>query len=223
MQGIAERLRVRIPIEHYIIPQSLSFYYFFITFLLLFLTVKADTEPLWCIKSSFYVLLNIMQKSMEDLAARIRRDLNEYQAQVQARLEKLFAEGLVSQTQLKEIVIDAKITGQSVVDALSSQGNYSEEVTEIYIYSLFDRYKNAVEKKIYDINQRKVSSVNEENLKFINNKKFSKISGNFLVGLFKWEKSPILKVLRSLLKWEKSPILKILKRIISIFNNKLTQ
>ncbi|MFB2974423.1 hypothetical protein ACE1CD_36315 [Aerosakkonema sp. BLCC-F183] len=160
---------------------------------------------------------------MEDLAARIRRDLNEYQAQVQARLEKLFAEGLVSQTQLKEIVIDAKITGQSVVDALSSQGNYSEEVTEIYIYSLFDRYKNAVEKKIYDINQRKVSSVNEENLKFINNKKFSKISGNFLVGLFKWEKSPILKVLRSLLKWEKSPILKILKRIISIFNNKLTQ
>ncbi|MBD2184237.1 hypothetical protein [Aerosakkonema funiforme] len=155
---------------------------------------------------------------MEDLAARIRRDLNEYQVQVQARLEKLFAEGLLSQAQLKEIVIDAKITGQSVVDALSSQRNYSEEVTEIYIYSLFDRYKNAVEKKIYDINQRKVSSVSEEKLKFLNNKTFSKISGNFLIGLFKWEKSPILKVLISLFKWKKSPILKFLKRMIARFN-----
>ena len=161
-----------------------------------------------------------MKKSMEDLATRIRRDLNEYQAQVQSRLEKLLAEGLVSQTQLKDIVIDAKITGQSVVEALNSQPSYSEEVTEIYVYSLFDRYKNAVEKKIYALEQRKVFVVSDNNLIYSNANLFNKVRENFLLSLFKWDRSPILKFLLSLFKWDKSPILKALKRMINKFTNK---
>ncbi|MCL1464567.1 hypothetical protein [Argonema galeatum] len=156
---------------------------------------------------------------MQDLAARIRQDLNEYQAQVQARLENLLTQGLVSQTQLKEIVIDAKITGQSVIEALTSQANYSEEVTEIYVYSLFDRYKNAVEKKIYDIEQRKESVHREQNVVY-SGELFGKVICKFLVSLFKWEKSPILNFLVSLFKWEKSPILKAAKSMFSRLRNR---
>jgi|GEM_PF-3109511 len=95
---------------------------------------------------------------MEDLATRIRGELNTYQSEVSERLQELQSQGLISQTELKKIVIDAEITGKAVVEGLATQEQYTEEATEIYVYSLFDRYKNQVEKKIRSIEEEQKSS-----------------------------------------------------------------
>jgi transcriptional regulator with XRE-family HTH domain len=94
---------------------------------------------------------------MEDLATRIREELNTYQSEVAERLQELQSQGLISQTELKKIVIDAEITGKAVIEALATQEQYTEEATEMYVYSLFNRYKNQVEKKIRGIEEEQKS------------------------------------------------------------------
>lgn len=93
--------------------------------------------------------------SIEQLTNRIRHDLNEYQKSVSERLKELMEQGLISKAQLQELYIDAEMIGQAVIDGLSSHQNYPEEVREIYVYSLFDKYKKSVEAKFDEINKLK--------------------------------------------------------------------
>ncbi len=100
----------------------------------------------------------------EELTNRIRNDLNEYQKSVSERLKELEEEGLISKAQLQELYIDAKMIGQAVIDALSSHQNYPEEVTEIYVYSLFDKYKKSVEAKFDKINKLKTKKERKKSI-----------------------------------------------------------
>ena len=94
---------------------------------------------------------------MENLATRIRQELNTYQSEVAARLQEFYRQGLISQAELKKIVFNAEITGKAVVEALATQEQYTEEATEIYVYSLFDRYKTQIEKEIRLIEEQQKS------------------------------------------------------------------
>jgi len=94
---------------------------------------------------------------MESLATKIRQELNTYQAQVAKKLEDLYAQGLISQTDRKKIIIDAEITGRAVIDGLASQEQYTEETIEIYVYSLFERYKSKLDNKIEAIEKQQKS------------------------------------------------------------------
>lgn len=96
----------------------------------------------------------VLGNSMENLTTKIRQELNTYQTQVAKRLEELYLQGLVSQTELKKILIDAETTGKAVVDGLASQEQYTEAATEIYVFSLFERYKSKIEKTIGAIEQQ---------------------------------------------------------------------
>ncbi|MBW4495077.1 MAG: hypothetical protein KME26_18720 [Oscillatoria princeps RMCB-10] len=89
-----------------------------------------------------------MATNLGELKEQIRQDLNEYQAQLSERLEQLFERSLISRTQLEEITREAKVTGQAVFNALQSPASQVEDVTEIYVYSLFDNYKESVEQRI---------------------------------------------------------------------------
>lgn len=91
----------------------------------------------------------------EELTNRIHYDVNEYQKSARERLKELWEQGLISNAQLQQLSIDAKMIGQAVIDALSSHQNYPEEVTEIYVYSLFDKYKKSVEDQLDKINELK--------------------------------------------------------------------
>lgn len=95
---------------------------------------------------------------MEELATKIRRELNTYQAEVAEKLQDLQSHGLISQAEVKKIVIDAKLTAKAVVEGLASQAQYTEEATEIYVYSLFDRYKSKIDKTIRAIEEKQKSS-----------------------------------------------------------------
>lgn len=92
-----------------------------------------------------------MEINLGELTARIRQELNEYQAQVGQRLNQLLAQGLISRTQIEEIIREAKVTGEEVVNALKSPASQVEEVTEIYVYTLFETYKESVEDRIAEI------------------------------------------------------------------------
>ena len=92
-----------------------------------------------------------METNLGELTARIRQDLNEYQAQLKQRLDQLLAQGLISRTQIEEIIREAKLTGEEVVNALKSPASQVEEVTEIYVYALFENYQESVEKRIAEI------------------------------------------------------------------------
>jgi hypothetical protein len=92
-----------------------------------------------------------METNLGELTARIRQELNEYQAQVGQRLNQLLAQGLISRTQIEEIITEAKVTGEEVVNALKSPASQVEEVTEIYVYTLFENYKESVEDRIAEI------------------------------------------------------------------------
>lgn len=91
----------------------------------------------------------------EKLTNRICHDVKEYQESARERLKELWEQGLISNAQLQQLEIDTKIIGQAVTDALSSHQNYPEEVTEIYVYSLFDKYKKSVEAQFDEINNLK--------------------------------------------------------------------
>jgi hypothetical protein len=92
-----------------------------------------------------------METNLGELTARIRQDLNEYQAQLRQRLDQLLAQGLISSIQIEEIIREAKLTGEEVVNALKSPASQVEEVTEIYVYALFENYQESVEKRIAEI------------------------------------------------------------------------
>ncbi|MEG4498929.1 hypothetical protein QUB05_17505 [Microcoleus sp. F10-C6] len=92
-----------------------------------------------------------MDTNLGELTVRIRQELNEYQAQLGQRLNKLLAQGLISRTQIEEIIREAKVTGEEVVNALKSPASQVEEVTEIYVYTLFESYKESVKKRIAEI------------------------------------------------------------------------
>ncbi|XZN91455.1 MAG: hypothetical protein ACM65M_00810 [Microcoleus sp.] len=61
------------------------------------------------------------------------------------------AQGLTSSIQIEEIIREAKLTGEEVVNALKSPASQVEEVTEIYVYALFENYQESVEKRIAEI------------------------------------------------------------------------
>lgn len=92
-----------------------------------------------------------METNLGELTARIREELNEYQAQLGQRLNQLLAQGLISRKQIEEIIREAKVTGEEVVNALKSPASQVEEVTEIYVYSLFENYQESVEERIAEI------------------------------------------------------------------------
>ena len=92
-----------------------------------------------------------METNLGELTARIRQELNEYQAQLEQRLNQLLAQGLISRRQIEEIIREAKVTGEEVVNALKSPASQVEEVTEIYVYSLFENYQESVEERIAEI------------------------------------------------------------------------
>ncbi len=92
-----------------------------------------------------------METNLGELTARIREELNEYQAQLAQKLDQLLAEGLISSTQIEEIIREAKLTGEEVVNALKSPASQVEEVTEIYVYALFENYQESVENRITEI------------------------------------------------------------------------
>ncbi len=92
-----------------------------------------------------------METNLGELTARIRQELNEYQTQVGQRLNQLLAQGLISRTQIEEIITEAKVTGEEVVNALKSPASQVEEVTEIYVYALFENYQESVENRIAEI------------------------------------------------------------------------
>lgn len=94
---------------------------------------------------------------MENLETRIKRELTTYQSEVAKRLQELQCQGLISQADFKKIVTNAEITAKAVVEALATQEQYTEEATEIYVYSLFERYKNKIEKTIRSIEEEKKS------------------------------------------------------------------
>jgi uncharacterized protein YfkK (UPF0435 family) len=89
-----------------------------------------------------------MATNLEELTEQIRQDLNGYQARLSERLEQLFERSLISLTQREEITREAKMTAQEVINALQSPASQVEDVTEIYVYSLFDNYKESVEQRI---------------------------------------------------------------------------
>ncbi|CAD5964979.1 hypothetical protein PCC9214_03433 [Planktothrix tepida] len=91
----------------------------------------------------------------EELTNRIHRDVNEYQESARERFKELWEQELISEAHLHQLYIDAKMIGQAVRDALSSHQNYPEEVTEIYVYSLFDKYKESFETKFDKIKKLK--------------------------------------------------------------------
>jgi hypothetical protein len=95
-----------------------------------------------------------METNLGELTARIRQELNEYQAQLGQRLNQLLAQGLISRTQIEEIIREAKVTGEEVVNALKSPASQVEEVTEIYVYTLFENYKESVKETIAEIQKK---------------------------------------------------------------------
>jgi len=94
---------------------------------------------------------------MQYLDSKIRSDLNRYQAQVATQLQHLKNQGLILEVEVREIICDANITAQAIIEGLSYQSQYTEEATEIYIYSLFDRYKGNIDRKIRKIEERQKS------------------------------------------------------------------
>jgi len=92
-----------------------------------------------------------METNLGELTARIRQELNEYQAQLGQRLNQLLDQGLISRTQIEEIIREAKVTGEEVVNALKSPASQVEEVTEIYVYTLFENYQESVKERIAEI------------------------------------------------------------------------
>lgn len=92
-----------------------------------------------------------METNLGEVTARIRQDLNEYQTQLRQRLDQLLAQGLISSIQIEEIIREAKLTGEEVVNALKSPASQVQEVTEIYVYALFENYQESVEKRIAEI------------------------------------------------------------------------
>lgn len=94
---------------------------------------------------------------MENLETRIKRELTTYQSEVAKRLQELQCQGLISQADFKKIVTNAEITAKAVVEALATQEQYTEEATEIYVYSLFERYKNKIENTIRAIEEEQKS------------------------------------------------------------------
>jgi hypoxanthine phosphoribosyltransferase len=92
-----------------------------------------------------------METNLGELTARIRQELNEYQAQLGQRLNQLLAQGLISRRHIEEIIREAKVTGEEVVNALKSPASQVEEVTEIYVYTLFENYQESVEERIAEI------------------------------------------------------------------------
>lgn len=100
---------------------------------------------------------NYIDYGMENLETRIKRELNTYQSEVAKRLQELQCQGLISQADFKKIVTNAEITAKAVVEALATQEQYTEEATEIYVYSLFERYKNKIEKTIRSIEEEQKS------------------------------------------------------------------
>jgi transcriptional regulator with XRE-family HTH domain len=92
-----------------------------------------------------------METNLGELTARIRQELNEYQDQLGQRLNQLLAQGLISRRQIEEIIREAKVTGEEVVNALKSPASQVEEVTEIYVYTLFENYQESVEERIAEI------------------------------------------------------------------------
>ncbi|WP_377473549.1 MAG: hypothetical protein P2A85_15425 [Microcoleus anatoxicus] len=95
-----------------------------------------------------------METNLGELTARIREELNEYQTQLAQKLDKLLAQGLISSTQIEEIIREAKLTGEEVVNALKSPASQVEEVTEIYVYALFENYQESVENRIAEIRKK---------------------------------------------------------------------
>jgi hypothetical protein len=91
---------------------------------------------------------------MQPLESKIRSDLNSYQRQVSDKLQHLKNQGLISEIEYRGIIFDAKITAKAVIEGLSYKHKYTEEATEIYIYSLFDRYKSNINGKIRKIEQK---------------------------------------------------------------------
>ncbi len=129
-----------------------------------------------------------MAESPSELKARIRQDLNACQAQLKEKLDQLLERGLISRTEIEQIVIEAKVTGQEVVNALNAPASQVEEVTEIYVYSLFERYKESVQQKIVAIESKslnKPTSQREDS----ENKKEPKSEKGIISDLFGWFKS----------------------------------
>lgn len=92
-----------------------------------------------------------METNLGELTTRIRQELNEYQTQLAQKLDQLLAQGLISRRQIEEIIREAKLTGEEVVNALKSPASQVEEVTEIYVYALFENYQESVENRIAEI------------------------------------------------------------------------
>ncbi|MCT7984430.1 hypothetical protein NG796_14105 [Laspinema sp. A4] len=91
---------------------------------------------------------------MENLVSKIRTDLNAYQTHVSEKLIDLRSQGLISETEFKKIIVDAQLTAKSIIDGLASQDKYTEKATEIYVYSLLDKYRNKIENKIRKIEEK---------------------------------------------------------------------
>lgn len=104
---------------------------------------------------------------MQYLDSKIRSDLNRYQAQVATQLQHFKDQGLISEVEVREIIGDARITAQAIIEGLSYQNQYTKEATEIYIYSLFDRYKGNIDKKIRKIEEKQKSKQIHVNRKSI--------------------------------------------------------
>ena len=92
-----------------------------------------------------------METNLGELTTRIRQELNEYQTQLAQKLDQHLAQGLISRRQIEEIIREAKLTGEEVVNALKSPASQVEEVTEIYVYALFENYQESVENRIAEI------------------------------------------------------------------------
>lgn len=91
---------------------------------------------------------------MESLRQQIRQELNDYQQQVADKLEELVSQGLMSHHEYERIVIDAKATGQAIIDGIDTNPNIPQDLVESYVYSLFERYKREVEDKIKQVKQK---------------------------------------------------------------------
>ncbi|MEY3867544.1 MAG: hypothetical protein RLZZ338_1435 [Cyanobacteriota bacterium] len=101
---------------------------------------------------------------MESLREQIRQELNTYQQQVADKLEELLSQGLMSHHEYERIVIDAKATGQAIIDGLDTNPNIPQDLVESYVYSLFDRYKREVEDKIREVEHKSEQQVKIQSL-----------------------------------------------------------
>jgi hypothetical protein len=89
-----------------------------------------------------------MTNNLNDLGSQIKQELTEYQKYVSERLTQMLEQGLISPIEKEKIMREAILTGQEILTTLQNPASQSQELTEMYIYALFENYKHSVESKL---------------------------------------------------------------------------